>query len=456
MKKSLTLFTLYTFVASIFLTSCTVKDVASTRIAKRNAILKNIIAPSVPASTLSILAFGAVGDSVTDCKPAFDKAMAECTRLKGAKIVVPAGIYFVGGPIRLVSNVYLEIQKGARLKFSSEPAKYLPVVPTSWEGTFVLNYSPFIYGYKLQNVAITGEGTIDGNALKTFSTWRDLQTHDQQLSREMNHNNVPVKKRVFGANHYLRPQLIQLFECKNILIEDVSITNSPFWCIHLLKSENITVRGVNYNAHNINNDGIDPEYCKNVLIEDINFDNGDDNVAIKSGRDDEGRATGIPSENIIIRNCRFKGLHGVAIGSEMSAGVKNVFIENCVSRGKCKRGIFLKSNPDRGGYITDIYVNNVMLDEVEDCFYITSNYHGEGKGYNTDIRNVYVDSLTCHKATNAGLVVQGFPTKKIKDIYFSNIRIDQAASPLSFTNTENVVMSNVIIGGEAGIPSSAK
>jgi len=456
MKKSLTLFTLYTFVASIFLTSCTVKDVASTRIAKRNAILKNIIAPSVPASTLSILAFGAVGDSVTDCKPAFDKAMAECTRLKGAKIVVPAGIYFVGGPIRLVSNVYLEIQKGARLKFSSDPAKYLPVVPTSWEGTFILNYSPFIYGYKLQNVAITGEGTIDGNALKTFSTWRNLQSHDQQLSRDMNHNNVPVNKRIFGANHYLRPQLIQLFECKNILIEDISITNSPFWCVHLLKSENITVRGVNYNAHNINNDGIDPEYCKNVLIEGINFDNGDDNVAIKSGRDDEGRATAIPSENIIIRNCHFKGLHGVAIGSEMSAGVKNVFIENCVASGKCKRGIFLKSNPDRGGYITDIYVNNVKFDEVEDCFYITSNYHGEGKGYNTDIRNVYVDSLTCHKATNAGLVVQGFPTKKIKDIYFSNIKIDQATSPLSFTNTENVVMSNVIIGGEAGIPSSAK
>ena len=456
MKKSVSLFTIYVFVTSIFLTSCTVKDVASTRIAKRNAILKNIIVPPVPASTLSILAFGAVGDSISDCKPAFDKALAECTRLKGAKIVVPAGIYFVGGPIRLVNNVCLEIQKGARLKFSSDPAKYLPVVPTSWEGTFVLNYSPFIYGYKLQNVAITGEGTIDGNALKTFSTWRDLQNHDQQLSRDMNHNNIPVNKRIFGANHYLRPQLIQLFECKNILIEDVSITNSPFWCIHLLKSENITIRGVNYNAHNINNDGIDPEYCKNVLIEDINFDNGDDNVAIKSGRDNEGRATGIPSENIIIRNCRFKGLHGVAIGSEMSAGVKNVFIENCVSKGKCKRGIFLKSNPDRGGYITDIYVNNVTLDEVEDCFYITSNYHDEGKGYNTDIRNVYVDSLTCHKATNAGLIVQGFPTKKIKDIYFSNIRIDQATSPLSFTNTENVVMSNVIIGGEAGIPSSAK
>ena len=456
MIKPQSLFTFVLCAAFVLLNSCSVKNGVYDRISKRNAILKNISAPPVPANTLSILSFGAVADSTTDCKPAFDRAMAECTKLKGAKIVVPPGIYFVGGPIRLVDNVCLEIQKGARLKFSSDPSKYLPVVPTSWEGTFVLNYSPLIYGYKLQNVAITGEGTIDGNALKTFSTWRNLQNKDQQLSRDMNHNNVPVDKRIFGSNHFLRPQLIQLFECKNILIEDVSITNSPFWCIHLLKSENITVRGVNYNAHNINNDGIDPEYCKNVLIEDINFDNGDDNVAIKSGRDDEGRAVGIPSENIIIRNCRFKGLHAVAIGSEMSGGVKNVFIENCFSGGKCKRGIFLKSNPDRGGYITDIYVNNVTLDEVEDCFFITSNYHGEGKGHNTDIRNVYVDSLTCHKATNAGLVVQGFPEKKIRDIYFSNIRIDQAASPLSFTNSENVVMNNVVIGGEAGIPSTAK
>jgi polygalacturonase len=456
MKKTIILFTISVFAVSVILTSCSTGQEGSTRISKRNAILKNISVPPVPASTLSILAFGAVSDSVSDCKPAFDKALAECTRLKGAKIVVPAGIYFIGGPLRLVNNVCIEIQKGARLKFSSDPEKYLPVVPTSWEGTLILNYCPFIYGYKLKNIAITGEGTIDGNALKTFSTWRDLQIHDQQLSREMNHNNVPVNKRIFGSNHFLRPQLIQLYECKNILIEDVNITNSPFWCIHLLKSDNITVRGVSFNAHNINNDGIDPEYCKNVLIEDINFDNGDDNIAIKSGRDDEGRATAIASENIIIRNCHFKGLHGVAIGSEMSGGVKNVFIENCSSAGKCKRGIFLKSNPDRGGYITDIYVNNVTFDEVEDCFYITSNYHGEGKGFNTDIRDVFVDSLTCHKATNAGLVVQGFPTKKIKDIHFSNIRIDQAVSPLSFTNTENIIMNNVIIGGDAGIPSSAK
>lgn len=456
MKKSISnLLLINIFIFSV-LTSCSLNNNSTSRISKRDAILKNIKTPTVPTNTLSVLAFGAVADSVSDCKPAFERAMLECTKLKGAKIVVPPGIYFVGGPIHLVSNVCLEIQKGARLKFSSDPARYLPVVKTSWEGTFVYNYSPFIYGYQLENVSIIGEGTIDGNASKTFNTWKEKQNSDQMLSREMNHKNIPVEKRVFGANHYLRPQLIQLYECKNVLIEDLFITNSPFWCIHLLKSENITIRGISYNAKNINNDGIDPEYSKNILIENVKFNNGDDNIAIKSGRDDEGRSTAIPSENIIIRNCLFKGLHGVVIGSEMSAGVRNVFIENCSYGGYCKRGIFLKSNPDRGGFITDIYVNNVTFGEVEDCFYITSFYHSEGKGHNTDIHNVFVDSLFCRKATNAGIVIQGFPAKKVKDIYFSNVNIDSISTGVSFTNTENIVMSNVIIGGKAKAPTFAK
>ncbi len=436
--------------------SCNYVTQSSYRQLKRDAVLNNIKAPAPPASTLSILSFGAAGDSVTDCKPAFDKAMLECTKLKGAKIVIPPGIYFVGGPIHLVSNVCLEIQKGARLKFSSDPARYLPVVLTSWEGTFVYNYSPLIYGYQLKNVSITGEGTIDGNASLTFSTWKAKQDSDQMLSRAMNHQKVELSKRIFGTGHYLRPQLIQLFECKNILIEGIHITNSPFWCIHLLKSENATIRGISYNAKNINNDGIDPEYSKNILIENVDFDNGDDNVAIKAGRDDEGRATAIPSENIVIRNCRFKGLHGVVIGSEMSAGVRSVFIENCVASGYCKRGIFLKSNPDRGGFITDIFVNNVSFGEVEDLFFITSFYHGEGKGHNSHISYINVDSLSCRKATNAGLVIQGFPEKKVTNVYFSNVKIDTAKIGVSFNDAENIVMSNVNIGGEVKVPSSAK
>jgi polygalacturonase len=446
MKKIGYLLLISALFSLVLFLSCRSKNGDEDRISKRNSILKNIHSPVLPANTLTILAFGAIADSVSDCKPAFDRAMAECTRLKGAKIVVPAGIYFVGGPIRLVNNVCLEIQKGARLKFSSIPADYLPVVSTSWEGTFIFNYSPLIYGYKLLNVSITGEGIIDGNAIKTFGTWHDFQRTDQQLTREMNHNNIPLNKRVFGANHFLRPQLIQLYECKNILIEGVNITNSPFWCIHLLKSENITIHGVSFNAHNSNNDGIDPEYCKNVLIEDVTFDNSDDNLAIKSGRDEDGRSTAIPSENIVIRNCHFKGLHGIIIGSELSGGVKNVFIENCNSNDYCRRGIFFKSNPDRGGYITDIFLNNVAFNEVEDCFYITSNYHGEGQGHDTEIRNIFVDSLFCHKAGNSGIYIQGYPLKKVKDVYFSNVKIDVAISPLSIINAENIVMGNVVIG----------
>ena len=424
-------------------------------IEKRDEIIKNIKQPDISSNKVSILSFGAVGDSLTDCKPAFDKAMHACKEQGGARIVVPAGTYYLDGPIHLVSNVCLELQKGSRLKFSSNPASYLPAVLTSWEGTFLYNYSPFIYGYQLNNVSIIGEGVIDGNAANTFNKWADIDDVDQQKSREMNHGSTPVGERIFGEGHFLRPQLIQLFECKNILVEGVTMTDSPFWCLHLLKSENITVRKVKYHSFNKNNDGIDPEYSRNILIEDVDFDNADDNVAIKAGRDNEGWATATPSENILIRNCRFKGLHALVIGSEMSAGVQNVFVENCTYGGYLKRGIYLKSNPDRGGFIKNIYVKNVSFGEVEDCFYITSYYHGEGKGHETDINNIYIDSVTCRKATASGLVIQGYPLKKVRDIYLSNIRIDTAATGLSLTETENIVMSNVIIGNEVKVPSNA-
>lgn len=447
----------------LLFTACTAKvDITSEAgeysypIEKRNAILKQIKTPAIPGNTLSILTFGAVGDSVTDCKQAFEKAMQACKDQNGAKIIVPEGIYFIDGPIHLVSNVCLELQKGSRLKFSTKPESYLPVVLTSWEGTMLYNYSPFIYGYKLENVSIIGEGTIDGNATESFAKWPDLDDSAQQKSRDMNHNSTPVKERIFGEGYFLRPQMVQFLECRNILVEGVTLINSPFWCLHLLKSENITIRNIKYHAYNKNNDGIDPEYSKNILIEGVIFDNADDNVAIKAGRDHEGRATAMPSENIIIRNCVFKGLHAVVIGSEMSSGVQNVFVENCTYGGYLKRGIYLKSNPDRGGFIHDIFVKKVDFGKVEDCFYITSFYHGEGKGFATDIHDVYVDSLTCQRATAAGLVIQGYPLKNVRDIYFSNVQIDTAAIGICFTDTKNIVLRNVTVGGILNSPSFVK
>ena len=277
--------------------------------AEYNSILSHITgAEKGKWKTVNLKSFGAKGDGRTDCKPAFDKAMAKAKKNGGAHIVLSAGTYLVNGPINLTSNVWIELKDGATLKFSENPDFY-PVVETSWEGTFVRNYSPFIRGYKVKNVSITGDGTIDGNAGNTFSTWRKLQDPDKMVSREQNHNGTPYENRVFGKGHYLRPQLMQFFESEKINIEGVKITNSPFWCIHLLCSENIICRGLKYDAKLVNNDGIDPEYSRNILIENIDFNNGDDNVAIKSGRDNDGLKTARPTENIIIRNCKFKGLH---------------------------------------------------------------------------------------------------------------------------------------------------
>lgn len=450
-------FTVPILVLLACLFSCKVPESKQlSRTEKRDAILENINPPKLSANALLLTDFGAKGDSITDNKPAFDRAMKICKEKNGGKIVVPKGIYIVNGPIHLVDNTCLELQKGAKIVFGTNPSNYLPVVATSWEGTLLYNYSPLIYAYQVKNVAIIGEGTIDGSGKDGFSKWYDLQKPDQQLSRKMNHEEIPVKNRVFGEGHYLRPQLIQFFECENILMEGITIENSPFWSVHFLKSKNITARKMKFNTFNKNNDGFDPEYSKNILIEDIDFNNSDDNVAVKAGRDHEGRKTAISSENIIVRNCRFKGLHGLVIGSEMSAGVQNVFVENCTYGGYCKRGIYLKSNADRGGFIKNIYINNVSFGDVEDGVFITSFYHGEGKGHETAISDVFIDQLKFKTASHAGLVIQGYPTKKVNNIHFSNVKIDSCLTGISFTDAENIIFNNVVIGKEVTVPTAVK
>ncbi|WP_276381308.1 glycoside hydrolase family 28 protein [Flavobacterium sp. H4147] len=424
-------------------------------VSKVDSIVKRIQLPVFPSYQINISKLGAKGDSVSNNKAIFDKAMALCKKNNGGTIIVPKGIYKINGPIHFVSNVNLKLEKGARIKFSDNPKDYLPMVLTSWEGTMLYNYSPLIYAYDCTNIAITGEGTIDGAGGNIWKSFKAKETEGKNRSRDMNHNNIPLKDRKFGEGYFLRPQMIQFFNCKNIVVEGVRIENSPFWCLHLLKSQSITIKGISYKSLNHNNDGIDPEYAKDVLIENVNFDNGDDNVAIKAGRDHEGRAnTATPSENIIIRNCNFKGLHGVVIGSEMSAGVQNVFVENCKTNGYLKRGIYLKTNADRGGYIKNVFVRNIKLDEVEDCLYITANYHGEGNGYQSDISNIHFAHISCNKASESGIVIQGFPDKKIKNITLKNIEIKEAKNALSNENADNVLMTDVFIGKRAGVPTA--
>lgn len=419
-----------------------------------DSILALISEPVIPDYSIDMKQFDAISDSLYNFKPAIDKAIGELSKRGGGRLVFPARTYLVNGPIHLISNMELHLDSGATIRFGSNPDDYLPVVKTSWEGTFLYNYSPFIYAYGCENTAITGKGTIDGEASETWQLWRQQQAESQNISREMNHKSIPVEERLFGQGHFLRPHLIQFFNCKKIKIEGVKIEDSPFWCIHLLCCENAVARDLSFEAFNKNNDGIDPEYSRNVLIENIRFNNSDDNIAIKAGRDHEGRASQLRSENIIIRNCSFQGLHAVVIGSEMSAGVENVFVKNCTYGGKLKRGIYLKSNPDRGGFIKNLFVNNVSFGEVEDCIFITSYYHNEGEGYATEIRDIYFENITCKKATGTGIVLQGFPEKKVSEIFLTNIKIDSASNALSMENTKNIVMSDVMIGKLAIVPSS--
>ena len=424
---------------------------------KVDEIVKRIQLPKIPSYQIVITKLGAKGDSISNAKPAFDKAMALCKKNKGGTIIVPKGVYTLNGPIHFVSNVNLHLEEGAKISFGSNPKDY-PLVLTSWEGTMLYNYSPMIYANNVENIAITGNGIIDGEAKNTWIKWKPLEKKDQLLSREMNHKNSPIKERIFGEGHYLRPQLIQFVNSKNILVEDVQIEDSPFWCIHLLKSKSITIRGVKYNAHNNNNDGIDPEYSSDILIENVLFDNADDNVAIKAGRDNEGRSnSNTPSENIVIRNCEFKGLHAIVIGSEMSAGVRNVYVENSKFRGYLKRGIFIKTNSDRGGYIKDIYFNNLAFGKVEDCIYITANYHGEGSGlFPSKVSDISFSNISCIEATNTGIVIEGFPDKKVANINLDNINIQSAKNGTTVTNSENVTINEVVIGIKATTPTAAK
>ena len=387
----------------------------------------------------------------------FNRAMRQAEKAGGARIIVPKGEWWSNGPIHFASNVTLELQEGAVIKFSPDPSLY-PQVLTSWEGTMLYNISPFIYGKGLHDIAIVGKGTIDGNAMSTFATWRPLQRASRDRTREMNHSGTPVEERRFTQEDRLRPPMIQFLDCRNITLEDVFITNSPFWCVHLLRSENIICRGLRYDAKLVNNDGIDPEYSRNLLIEDIHFNNGDDNIAIKAGRDNDGwRNAATPSENIIIRNCHFKGLHAVVLGSEMSAGVRNVFVEDCDYAGYCKRGIYIKTNPDRGGFVRNLFVRNCRFDVVEDLFYITTQYAGEGKdsAYPSEIDNIRIDGLHCNKATAAAIVVQGTERKPVTGVSLKDIEAGEAKNAVSLDNCTPVLMQDIHIGGHAGVPSQA-
>jgi polygalacturonase len=412
-----------------------------------DSILAKIQAPTFPPRDFPITDFGAKGDGATDCNAAIAKAIAACHDAGGGRVVVPAGKWLVLGPIHLQSNVNLHVEAEATLMFSAKPADYLPAVFTRFEGTEVMNYSPLIYALDQENIAVTGAGTLDGQASNdNWWTWK-RQGGDGDIAKlvKMGEDGVPPEQRKFGDGFHLRPNFVQPYRCKNVLIEGVTIVGSPMWELHPVLCENVTVRGVTVDSHGPNNDGCNPESCRNVLIEKCTFDTGDDCIAIKSGRNADGRRLNKPSENIVVRGCTMKDGHGgVTLGSEMSGGIRNVFVEDCfMSSPNLERAIRLKSNSRRGGYLENLFVRNIEVGEVKEAvLHIELTYMKETGDFNPTVHNLYIDHVSSKKSAHP-LVLLGIEAAPIENVVITNCTFANAAKPSILEHVGTLTFRNV-------------
>ncbi|ACT60436.1 glycoside hydrolase family 28 protein [Hirschia baltica] len=425
---------------------------------KAEQIRQKITPPSIPKAQFLLTDFDARGDGIFDNTAAFKAAIDACRKAGGGQIRVPDGHYLTGA-IQLHSNIELNVSAGARLIFSTDPMDY-PVVLTRYEGVEVMNYSPLIYARDAKNVAITGEGVLDGQAsnehwwpwcgAERFG-WREgvgHQTPDRQALFEMAESGIPVEQRRFGPGHYLRPSFVEFYNCENVLVEDIHLKDSPFWNIHPVLSRNVIVRGVEVVGHGPNNDGCNPESVDHMLIENCYFDTGDDCIAIKSGRNADGRRVAVPSENILIRNCQMKAGHGgVVIGSEISGDVFNVYAEGCaMDSPDLWYMLRIKNNAMRGGVVENIHLRNIEVGQVARAVMICDFNYEEGINgpFTPVLRNVSMQSIAVKKAVRV-LDSQGFAKAEIENISLKDCIFNGVSSPSLIAHTKDVALKNIYV-----------
>jgi len=384
---------------------------------------------------LPITDYGALQGNQASTSKAIATAIEKASKQGGGVVVIPTGNWLTG-KIHLRSNVNLHLDKGAVLLFSEDPADYLPAVHSSWEGMECYNYSPLIYAYECRNIAITGQGEIRAK-MDIWKTWFSRpKPHMESIKHLYNlaSSYKPLEERqMVNDTAHLRPQFIQFNRSENILLEGISIINSPFWTIHPYLSKNVLIRNLNVYAHGHNNDGVDPEMSQNVLIENCVFDQGDDAIAIKSGRNPEGWRLKTPSKNIIIRNCTVKNGHQlVAIGSELSGGIENVFIDSCtvVDGAKLDHLLFIKTNERMGGYVRNIYASNLHAGKIDlgilgietDVLYQWRNLVPTVERRLTPIKNVYLNGITAKDVQFISRIL-GQKELPIENIRLKNIQV---------------------------------
>lgn len=439
-------FRLLPVLALFFMTACGHQTtLPESEMTPQDSIVSRIALTSFPSRVIAVTPSGDASLAV------LQHAIDSCSLAGGGTVLVSAGHYPLAGALRLKSNVNLHLSEGAYLQFSGVSDDFLPVVLTRWEGTELYGHSPMIYAYHQVNIAITGRGTIDAQGGKEFAAWAAIEGPDRDRLREMGDKLVPVHQRIFGKGTVLRPSCIQFLGCSRILVEDVLIKDSPFWTIHPVYCDNVVVRGVTIDSHFPNNDGCDPESTSNVLIERCTFRTGDDAVAIKAGRDTDGRHIARPSENIVIRNCLFRSeCNGLCIGSEMSGGVSRVYMDS-IRIGTVKNALYFKSNRDRGGYIRDVHVRDIDIHRALGAILrFETNYFGfRGGNHQARYEDFTISRVHADTADHYAIFMDGNPQKPIRRIRVTDFHVDHAPRPWYLIYTDSVSFENCTVGGKA-------
>ena len=406
-----------------------------------------------PAKDFPITKFGAKPGNVTATTQAFAKAMAACRKAGGGRVVVPAGQWLTG-PVHFESNCQLWLSEGAELVFEDDPKLYLPAVHTSWEGTECMNYSPLIYAYECENVGIGGPGLIHPK-MDFWRTWFARPEAHIQATRQlyaMCSTGIPVEhRRMEEGEANMRPHLIQFNRCTNVQLSDFRIQDSPFWTIHLYLCKDAWVHGLHVYAHGHNNDGIDLEMTQHALVEDCVFDQGDDAVVIKSGRNQDAWRLDTPTAYVVVRNCEVVQGHCLmGIGSEMAGGVQHVYMHDCKSTDAVYRMLYLKTNHRRGGLLEDIWMENVSADKANrvieidtDVLYQWRDIVPTFETRITKIRNIGIRGATCRQA-EAVYEFRGDEREPIDGVTVEDVHVGKLTKFVSnVTNTRNLIVRNV-------------
>jgi polygalacturonase len=411
------------------------------------AIVSRIEAPHIPARFYRVADFGAAADGAADARPAILAAIARASAEGGGRVVLSPGVWRSDGPIHLQSRIELHLERGAHLLFSPDPQYYLPVVETRWEGTRVLSYSPLIYGRDVEDVAVTGPGTIDGNAESGFHAWHPQSEPDMLRLRRMGFTGVSLEDRVFGVGTHLRPPLVQLVRARRVRLEGYTAVNSPFWVNHLVYCEHVTVRGLNVKSHFPNNDGVDVDSSRWVLVEGSTFRTGDDSVVVKSGRDLDGRTVAMPSEYVVVRDNDMGGEDGIALGSEMSGDIRYVFFSDNVLRSG-DSAIRFKANLDRGGTVEHVGVRRFKVGSFERLFWFQLNYPSQlGGNFPSTYRDIVFEDF---EVGDVGTLFEAHAPAEapLRDVLVRDVSVSSAGQHVVLENVEGLRFENVTVAGQ--------